>query len=99
MRWKRLTDKEATKLRGERQDAKLKRRRDHLEGQREWHEWFAWRPVFDKDNGFGLWWEPVLRRKQNIAFDGPISRYLMGWIDWSYRPITFLKKDLGMTDT
>lgn len=50
----------------------------------QWHEWFAWRPVKDRENGYRMWFEKVLR-KYNPAHYGGF---------WLYRPITILESDL-----
>ena len=57
----------------------------------EWHEWFAWYPVRDLENGVGMFGEKVLRR-HSWAVDNWVD-YCLGW---EYRPITILPKDLGM---
>jgi hypothetical protein len=51
------------------------------EREAEWHQWFAWYPVKDREHGYRMWLETVLRRAQ------PHRR-------WSYRPITILETDL-----
>ena len=59
-----------------------------MERVKEWHEWFAWRPVKDRAHGYRMWFETVLR--QFNPGSGPY---------WNYRPITILEADLGMQET
>ena len=54
-----------------------------MERIKEWHEWFAWRPVKDRAHGYRMWFETVLR--QFNPGSGPY---------WNYRPITILESDL-----
>jgi hypothetical protein len=49
----------------------------------EWHEWFAWRPVKDRENGYRMWMEKVLRKLSK-------SPHRL----WDFRPITILESDL-----
>ena len=55
---------------GEWYDARLRRQRD-------WHLWFAWRPVRIEDS-MCVWWEYIERRN-----DGPSC--MDGWDEWKYR--------------
>ncbi len=37
------------------------------EGKKQWHWWFAWRPVYVKDVDCWVWWQKVMRKGEYIC--------------------------------
>lgn len=92
MRWKRLTTKQSDALASERRAKKTEANLSRHEREADWHQWFAWHPVRDKENGYGMFMETVLR-KSKYPVETILDRLFFAW---DYRPMTILPKDLGL---
>ena len=53
--------------------------------RKEWHRVFAWRPRYDRENGYKMWLEFCLCKSRDEDGSAP----------WLYRPITLLEKDVN----
>ena len=86
---RRSAREQAKRIRAAKREMRIQAR---YEADREWHEWFAWYPVFDRINGLSMFGERILR-KQTYRPDNFLERFF----GWEYRPITILPKDIGLT--